>query len=104
MSKAPALLFALLLALGTAAGAALALGAQRPPAVERRAEQFQRLVGGLGFGPALDLARCDSSYDPRLAPACQADTGPIAGGMFFCPHHACSIFDYPALEDVKVTR
>jgi hypothetical protein len=98
MSKAPRLLFTLLLALAAAAGTVLAVGGRRPAAREERAREFQRLVGGLGFGPALDLEQCASSFDPRLGPACPNDCGPVPGGTFFCPQHACSILDYPPPE------
>jgi hypothetical protein len=104
MSRAAALLFAGLLALTAAAGAALTVGARPPAREEQRAEEFQRLVGGLGFGPALDLERCAFAFDPRLDPGCSEDVGPVPGGGFFCPHHACSVFDYPPCEDGRVTR
>ena len=97
MRSGRALLFALLVALTIAAGAVLVFGA-RPSSGEReRAQEFQRLVGGLGFGPARDLSRCEFSFDPRLGPACTEDTGSIPGGRAFCPYHACTIFDYPPL-------
>jgi hypothetical protein len=83
----------LLLTMVAAAGIVLAIGA-RPPA-EDQSKVFHRLVGGLGFGPTLDLSRCEFGFDPRLCPACSNDYGPIPGGMFFCPQHASSIFDYP---------
>jgi len=63
-----------------------------------RAEEFQRLVGGLGFGPALDLSRCPNSFDPRLDDGCGDDDGPIAGGARYCPHQGGAIFSYPPLE------
>src|SRR5262249_51677726 len=59
---------------------------------------YQELVGGLGFGPAVDLARCTCSFDPRLCHRCPEDLGSIPGGGSFCPHHACSILPYPPLE------
>jgi hypothetical protein len=74
-----------------AAGAALVLTLGDRPRQEVQARQFQQLVGGLGCGPAVDLSTCAFSFDPRLCPACPQDHGPIAGGAFFCPHHACSI-------------
>jgi hypothetical protein len=98
MSKAPAGLFVLILGLATAAGAVLVFGSRPAAGEEKRAEEFQHLVGGLGFGPALDLEQCDFAFDPRLAPACPNDCGPIPGGVFFCPYHACSILDSPPLE------
>jgi hypothetical protein len=60
--------------------------------------EYQRLVGGLGVGPALDLSRCPNSFDPRVCPRCTEDLGPLAGSGHFCPQHACSIFYYPALD------
>jgi hypothetical protein len=104
MSRAPTVLLVLLLALAAAAGAVLAFGARPPAGAERRAEEFHRLTGGLGFGPALDLARCESSFDLRLCPACPNDVGPIPGGIFFCPYHASAVVDYPPLGDDRMTR
>jgi hypothetical protein len=87
-------LFLVLLLLACAAGAVLAgedlSRRSRPP----RAEQFQRLVGGLGFGPALDLSGCAFGLDPRLDGACAEDRGPVPGGACFCPRHAGSVFEY----------
>ena len=65
-----------------------------PPA---QAEAFHRLTGGIGFGPALDLADCPFGFDPRLDGACAADRGPVPGGSCFCPRHAGSLFGYPPL-------
>ena len=97
MSRAPAVAFAVLLALTAAAAAVLAFGARPPAGDETGAEEFQRLVGGLGFGPARDLSQCEFSFDPRLCPACPDDVGPIPGGIFFCPYHASAVADYPPL-------
>src|SRR6478736_1988278 len=97
MSRAPTVVLTLLLALAAAAGLVLAFGARPTAGEARRAEEFQRLVGGLGFGPAQDLSRCAFSFDPRLDPACPNDCGPIPGGVFFCPYHASSIVDPPPL-------
>jgi hypothetical protein len=97
VSRAPTLLLVVILVLTAAAGAVLAAGARPAAGRLRRAEEFQRLVGGLGFGPARDLARCPFSFDPRLCPACPDDGGPVPGGAFFCPYHASSILDPPPL-------
>ena len=93
------LLFGLLAALTLAAAAAVALDARPRADREERAEQFHRLVGGLGFGPALDLDGCEFGFDPRLCPDCGGYHGPVPGGGFFCPHHAGSDFDYLPLPD-----
>jgi hypothetical protein len=94
-SRFPAIVLAIVLLLTASAILALIADAVRPPA---RGRDFQRLVGGLGFGPAADLDRCGFAFDPRLCPACAQDHGPIPGGKFFCPHHAGAIFAYPPLR------
>jgi hypothetical protein len=83
-----------------AAGAAtmLAMDARQHSHSARRSATFQRLVGGLGFGPALDLSRCACSFDPRVEHACSQNLGPVTGGRHFCTEHASSIFYYPDLE------
>jgi hypothetical protein len=63
-----------------------------------RSEQFQRLVGGLGFGPALDLSGCAFGFDPRLDGSCSEDSGPLPGGACFCPRHAGAVFEYAPLN------
>jgi hypothetical protein len=90
-------LFLTLLLLTVAAGAILT--AENLPQDRRQApaEEFQRLVGGLGFGPALDLSDCIFGFDPRLDAACAFERGPIPGGACFCPRHAGSLFCYAEL-------
>lgn len=84
------------LLLGTAASLVLLLQAfDEKPAPSSIA--FQRLVGGLGMGPALDLSQCPYCFDPRISTICRHDMQPIPGGSHFCPQHACSIFYYPML-------
>jgi hypothetical protein len=95
--KAP-FLFGIVVTLATAAGLVLGFDNGRQPREEMRAKAFQTLVGGLGFGPAIDLSDCPFAFDPRLSPRCKQNAGPIMGGAFFCPHHACSVFDYSPLE------
>ena len=58
-------------------------------------------MGGLGFGPALDLSGCAFSFDPRLDGCFAEERGPIPCGGAFCPRHACSVFFYPPLEGEK---
>ena len=66
-----------------------------------RSASFQHLVGGLGFGPALELSDDAFAFDPRLDGTCEQDYGPLAGGSCFCPRHSVSLFFYPptAFED-----
>jgi hypothetical protein len=95
MSKGATLLLALALGLAACAAAlTLAAPAGAPP---ERAREFHGLVGGLGFGPALDLSPCAFGLDPRLCPACAWEWGPVPGGAAFCPHHADSVLAYPPL-------
>jgi hypothetical protein len=96
MNRAGNVVFLLIVG-ATLAAAALAgfSGPTTDPAAER---SFHHLVGGLGFGPAVDLARCEFAFDPRLCPACSEDTGPIPGGLFFCPYHASSVLNYSPLK------
>ena len=104
MSKASAVCLVLIAAVTTVAGAALALDARPRAGEQEQAHEFHRLVGGLGFGPAVDLERCEFSFDPRLCPACANDCGPIPGGIFFCPYHAGSVFEYPSLGQESGVR
>jgi hypothetical protein len=51
-----------------------------------RSLEFQRIVGGLGAGPALDLAACVPDFDPRVGAVCGGATDPVPGGTAFCAH------------------
>ena len=96
MSRACGLLFILVVTLAIAASGVL-IGSNRTTSEdERRAAEFHTLVGGLGFGPAIDASICEFSFDPRLCPSCSFANGSIPGGVFFCPHHACPAFTYPS--------
>ncbi len=80
--SAPALLLALAVALPLLVVALLL----RPA---RAADGgFQRLVGGLGLGPAVDLSRCAGEFDARVEPACSHRFDPLPGGSLYCPAHA----------------
>jgi hypothetical protein len=87
---------ALLLLVG-AAGAVLALEGRGQRRRDVYSEQFQHLVGGLGFGPAVDLSGCAFGFDPRLDGDCAAEYGPVPGGRCFCPRHTENILYYPPL-------
>jgi hypothetical protein len=62
-----------------------------PAAGDGQAEELQKLVGGLGCGPAVDLSRCAFSFDPRLCPDCPLNQAPVPGAIYFCSQHGCSI-------------
>ncbi len=91
-------LFMVLILLVIASSAILVAEDQRQRSRQPRSEQFQRLVGGLGFGPALDLSGCAFGFDPRLDGGCAEERGPIPGGACFCPRHAGSVFSFAPLE------
>jgi hypothetical protein len=93
-SRTRALGIVLLLLAGASGAVLLEDSWPRPP----RGEAFQRLVGGLGFGPAVDLSDCAFGFDPRLDGSCALERGPVPGGGYFCPRHAGSVFFYPPLR------
>jgi hypothetical protein len=78
---------AVLAVLTAAALAALAVDPWLAVAGDGPSAAFQRLAGGLGAGPATDLARCGFSFDPRLLPSCPHWLGPLPGGGWFCRCH-----------------
>jgi hypothetical protein len=84
--------------LAVAAGLLVATDGLASAEREQRSEEFQRLVGGLGLGPAIDLSRCGFSFDARLCPDCPLNHEPVPGGVYFCPQHACSILYCPRLS------
>jgi hypothetical protein len=93
-----AILLVLTLVLALGAGFVLAVEAITEARRAARSEEFQRLVGGLGFGPAVEMGQCAFSFDPRLGCGCPFDHEPIPGGAHFCPQHGCSILYYPPLR------
>ena len=98
--RGPGVLLGVVLFLAASAGLILVLdtGSERHDC----SVEFQQLVGGVGFGPALDLSVCPFAFDPRLGSHCAWDDGPIPGGSCFCPYHASSIVDYPPLSSRTV--
>ena len=57
-------------------------------------EQFQRLVGGLGMGPATTLAADESRFDPRVSATSTLDLAPVPGGGWLGGAEACSILPF----------
>jgi hypothetical protein len=99
MESRGTVLFFILLLLAAAAAVVLVAEDTAARGREARSEDFQRLVGGVGFGPAVDLSGCAFGFDPRLDGSCEQDCGPVPGGACFCPRHAGSVFFYPPLEN-----
>jgi hypothetical protein len=72
-----------------------AVAAQRH---EKMSEDFQSLVGGLGFGPALDLSNGTHSFDPRLdGEGADVDEN-LPGATRSGADNPLSIFRYPRLR------
>jgi len=96
MGPRSAVLAILLLLLGSAAVAIMI--AERRPDIQRRthAVEFQRLVGGLGFGATLDLSGAALSFDPRLGESSGQPGYPFPSGAYFGSDPALSLFYYPA--------
>jgi hypothetical protein len=85
------------LALATAAGAVVLDGGRRGGHEAERAREFQQLVGGLGFGPAVDLSGNAFRFDPRLSPRRPADLDPLpGGGASPGAQDPCCILYYPS--------
>jgi hypothetical protein len=63
-----------------------------------RSEACQHLVSGLGFGPSLDLTRCEFRFDPRLADHDTDNEGPLPGGARYFGAQGSSIFQYKPLN------
>lgn|SRR5262245_53885787 len=97
----PIVLMAFISSLVLTAGTLLAIDACVQQRHADRSEEFQRLVRGLGFGPALDLSRCPCSFDPRLGDDCADKDGSLPGGYRYGPQHAGSIFYYPRLDQSR---
>jgi hypothetical protein len=85
-SRAPAVLGVATALLVVAAAAVVAQSGRADDARAARGAAFQRLVGGLGLGPATDLARCERSFDARIAGACAEGLEPLPGGVVPCGH------------------
>ena len=99
----PGIVLVSLFGLVLAACAIVVADSRRDALSARRSREFQELVGGLGFGPAMELSPCSLAFDPRLGPVCESQLGPIPGGGFVCPQHACSVFDYSPTVDTPIS-
>lgn len=64
----------------------------RRPRERGMATEFQRLLGGLGFGGELDLARCGPAFDPRIVARCREDCGLVLCGRGCCGVHSFSVW------------
>ena len=88
---APRLILVAITALTMLAATVLVRDAVATPRQEI-AEDFQSLVHGLGFGPALDLSQGTHRYDPRLYGELTDVDAPLPGGERFDARDPFSIF------------
>jgi hypothetical protein len=72
-----------------AAGAVVVCVATAPRAAggSPAGDDLQRLVGGLGTGPALTLSPCAAGFDPRVGTSCDARHDLLPGAGALCPRH-----------------
>ena len=61
------------------------------------------LVGGLGFGPSVELSTCPVQFDPRLETTCNAQTGPIPAGGLLCPGCGRFLFSFSSRSAMHLT-
>lgn len=84
--RAPALLGVTTALLVLATAAVVAESGRGDDGRASRGAEFQRLTGGLGLGPATDLARCERSFDARIGGACAEHADLVPGGALPCGH------------------
>lgn len=66
--------------------AAVCVALPRDAGRAARSDEFQRLVGGLGLGPATTLPPCEPDFDPRVGAVCDGAIDPVPAGGAFCAH------------------
>jgi hypothetical protein len=93
-----------LLALVLSLVGVLAQESSRPHEIVARQNEFQSLVGGLGFGSSVNLSPCSFSFDPRMQPACSHVAGPIPAGFALCPAHLGCATSYPHLVPFPISE
>ncbi|MFP6769162.1 MAG: hypothetical protein VB859_13400 [Planctomycetaceae bacterium] len=96
-------LLAVIAVLVIAAGVAVAHYRQPVPTRAADAAGFQQLVGGLGFGPSVELSTCPVQFDPRLETTCNAQTGPIPAGGLLCPGCGRFLFSFSSRSAMHLT-
>ena len=96
-------LLAVITILVIAAGTAVGYYRQPAPARAADAAGFQQLVGGLGFGPTVELSTCAVQFDPRLETTCNAHTGPIPAGSLLCPGCGRFLFSFSPRSPENLT-
>lgn len=55
------------------------------------AEDFQKLVYGVGMGASKTPAWCYINFDARIEPVCTCIEWPIPGGYCYCPDHSGTV-------------
>ena len=88
---APRLILVAIITLTLLAATVLVRDAVATPRLEK-SEDFQSLVRGLGFGPALDLSQGTHRFDPRLYGELTDVDAPLPGGARLDARDPFSIF------------
>jgi hypothetical protein len=91
MRRAPGMMLVIILIATAAAAAILVHDALVRPAT-KQTEEFQRLVGGLGFGPTIHLDVGEQWFDPRLVPD---ESAPPRDSVLPSSRQFGSILEYP---------
>jgi hypothetical protein len=98
MEPRSAVLTSLVLMVACAAGAILISESRQNVQGQVHAEEFQHLVGGLGFGSALDLSGGAFTFDPRLDDSWPQLNSPFPSSSYVGSDRAFSIFYYPVQQ------
>ncbi|MFL5244979.1 MAG: hypothetical protein ACJ8FY_22990 [Gemmataceae bacterium] len=98
MKPQTAVLTLALLVLASVSGAILIAESHSQDGRQKHAEEFQNLVGGLGFGPSVDLSGPAFVFDPRLVESSFPLESPFPLGHYLGRGQAMSIFYYPTPE------
>jgi hypothetical protein len=61
--------------------------AESRPSARAAVRDLQLTLGGLGLGAVASPAWSFHAFDPRLDPACDADSWPTPGGPCYAPDH-----------------
>jgi len=86
-----ALLMASLVVMASIVVSMLVVDQRRIERHRAAATDFQKLVGGLGFGPDTNWETCAHRFDPRVTGDCIYSSGPLPGGAAFCPYDSVSL-------------
>jgi hypothetical protein len=99
----PTCLLWLIAILVVAAGTAVVIPFRSSTSQAVHKARFQQLVGGLGFGPTVELSTCAVQFDPRLETTCNSAVGPIPAGSLLCPGCGRFLFSFSSRSPDRLT-